>query len=60
MTYQKKLLPKSNDNTEVVFQQRCGQCLVTLAFLSEKLSQPQFYEDLTKKVTFLRGDFGSL
>ena len=27
--------------------------------LSEKLSQPQFYKDLTRKTTFLRGGLGS-
>ena len=37
----------------------CDQILVTLAFLFEKLSQPQFYEDLTKKPIFLRGGVGS-
>ena len=29
--------------------------LVTLAFLWEKLPQPQFYKNLTRKTTFLRG-----
>ena len=33
--------------------------LVTLAFLREKLSQPQFYKDLTRKTGFLRGGLGS-
>ena len=28
----------------------CDQSLVTLAFLWEKLSQPQFYKDLTRKI----------
>ena len=30
----------------------CDQSLVTVAFLWEKLSQPQFYKDLTRKTTF--------
>ena len=34
----------------------CDQSLVTEAFLWEKLSQPQFYNDLTRKT---RGDLGS-
>ena len=29
----------------------CDQSLVTAAFLREKLSQPQFYKDLTRKTT---------
>ena len=29
--------------------------LVTLALLREKLSQPQFYKDLTRKTTFSEG-----
>ena len=29
--------------------------MVTLAFLGEKLSQPQFYEDLTKKTHVFEG-----
>ena len=33
----------------------CEQTLVTLAFLWEKLSQPQFYKDLTKKIAFFEG-----
>ena len=33
----------------------CDQGLVTLAFLWEKLSYPQFYKDLTKKINFMRG-----
>ena len=32
----------------------CDQNLVTLAFLLEKLSQPQFYKDLTKKTAFFQ------
>ena len=31
------------------------QSLVTLAFLWEKLSQPQVYKDLTRKTTFCEG-----
>ena len=33
----------------------CDQSLVTAAFLSEKLSQPQFNEDLTRKTAFFSG-----
>ena len=34
----------------------CNQSLVTLAFLSQKkLSQPQFYKDLTRKTAFFEG-----
>ena len=33
----------------------CDQSLVTLAFLWEKLSQPQFYKDLTRKTNFFEG-----
>ena len=28
----------------------CDQSFVTVAFLSEKLSEPQFYKDLTRRV----------
>ena len=30
----------------------CDQSLVTVGFLLEKLSQPQFYKDLTRKIVF--------
>ena len=33
----------------------CDQSLVTVAFLWEKLSQPQFYKDLTRKIPFFEG-----
>ena len=33
----------------------CDQSLVTQAFLWKKLSQPQFYKDLTKKPIFFKG-----
>ena len=33
----------------------CDQSLVTLAFLWEMLSQPQFYKDLTRKTAFFEG-----
>ena len=33
----------------------CDQGLVTVAFLWEKLSQPQFYKDLTRKTAFTKG-----
>ena len=33
----------------------CDQILVTLAFLWEKLSQPQFYKVLTRKMLFFEG-----
>ena len=35
----------------------CDQSLVTLPFLWEKLSQPQFYKDLTRKTAFFDGWF---
>ena len=31
----------------------CGQSLITAAFLREKLSEPQFYKDLTRKISFV-------
>ena len=38
---------------QIILQMRsCDQSLVTLAFLWEKLFQPQFYKDLTRKTTF--------
>ena len=33
----------------------CKQSLVTLAFLWEKFSQPQFYKDLTTETLFFEG-----
>ena len=33
----------------------CGQSLVTLAFLWEKLSKPQFWKGLTRKTNFFQG-----
>ena len=30
----------------------CEQNLITLAFLREKLSEPQFYKGLTRKTTY--------
>ena len=33
----------------------CDQSSVTLTFLCEKLSQPQFYKDLTRKNHFFEG-----
>ena len=33
----------------------CDQNLVTVAFLREKLSQPHFYKDLTRKIAFFQG-----
>ena len=33
----------------------CDQSLVTVAFLREKLSQPQFYKVLTRKIEFFDG-----
>ena len=33
----------------------CDQSLVTVAFLWEKLSQPQFYKDLARKNAFFEG-----
>ena len=35
--------------------QWCKQSFVTLALLWGKLSQPQFYKDLTRKTTFFEG-----
>ena len=36
----------------ILYMCSCDQSLVTLAFLWEKLSQPQFYKDLTRKTAF--------
>ena len=33
----------------------CDPSLVTLAFLGEKLSDTQFYKDLTRKTAFFEG-----
>ena len=33
----------------------CDQSLITVAFLWKKLSQPQFYKDLTRKTAFFEG-----
>ena len=33
----------------------CDQSLVTLAFLREKLLQPQFCKDLARKIAFFEG-----
>ena len=33
----------------------CDESLLTLAFLWEKLSQPEFYKDLTRETTFYEG-----
>ena len=35
------------------------QNLVTLAFFWQKLSEPQFYKDFTRKANFLKGALGS-
>ena len=35
------------------------ESLVTLAFLREKLSKPQFYKDLTTKIAFFEGGLDS-
>ena len=43
----------------ILWRCSCDQSLVTLAFLREKLSQPQFYKDFTRKTAFLRGGLGS-
>ena len=41
---------------QIILQMRsCDQSLVTLAFLSEKLLQPQFYKDLKRKTIFFEG-----
>ena len=39
----------------ISYMQSCDQRLVTVAFLREKLSQPQFYKDLTRKTFFFDG-----
>ena len=36
----------------ILYMCSCDQSLVTVAFLWEKISQPQFYKDLTRKTTF--------
>ena len=36
----------------------CDQSLATVAFVWEKLSQPQFYKDLTRETAFLGGGGG--
>ena len=42
--------------TQIILQMgSCDQSLVTLSFLREKLSQSQFYKDLTRKSTFFDG-----
>ena len=33
----------------------CDQSLVTAALIREKLSEPQFYKDLTRKTNFFEG-----
>ena len=39
--------------TQVLLQMgSCDQNLITLTFLAEKLSKPQFYKDLIRKKTF--------
>ena len=39
--------------TQVLLQMgSCDQNLITLIFLGEKLSKPQFYKDLIRKKTF--------
>ena len=47
----KILLYDSNYVVDVSFD----QSLVTLGFVGEKLSQPQFYNDLTRKTAFFEG-----
>ena len=39
----------------VLYMCSCDQSLVFVAFLWAKLSQPQFYKDLTRKTTFFEG-----
>ena len=42
--------------TQFIFQMwSCDQSLVTLAVLSEKLSQPKFCKDLKRKLLFFEG-----
>ena len=42
----------SRDSNYIV-DASCDQSLVTVAFLWEELSQPQFYKGLTRKIAFL-------
>ena len=39
----------------ILYMCSSDQSLVTATFLWEKLSQPQFYKDLTRKTTFFEG-----
>ena len=39
----------------ILYMCSCDQILLTVAFLWDKLSQPQFYKDLTWKTTFFDG-----
>ena len=39
----------------ILYMWSWNQSLVTAAFISEKLSEPQFYKDLTRKTTFFEG-----
>ena len=39
----------------ILWMWSCDQSLVSLAFVKEKLSQPQFYKDLTRKTAFFEG-----
>ena len=39
----------------ILYMCSCDQILLTVAFLWDKLSQPQFYKDLTRKTTFFDG-----
>ena len=42
--------------TQIIFWMwSCDQSLVTVAFVQEKLSQPQFYKGLTRKTVFFEG-----
>ena len=39
----------------ILYMCSCDQSLVTVALLWEKLSQPQFYKDLTRNTAFFEG-----
>ena len=49
----------SSRHSNIMYIWSCDPSLVTLAFLWEKLSYTQFYKDLSRKITFLRGGLAS-
>ena len=42
---------------QVIADVACDQCFVTVAFLWDKLSQPQFYKDFSRKTKFLETSY---